>query len=421
MKIINKMIINDLRLNKKRTVITIIGIILATALLTLVAIMYSSIKKTLDINFIKKKGDFNVEFLNVPKNDLEIFRCNRKIDKIYVTSPIGYIKDSIKESGNTNDTNHLNYQVTQIQAYTKEALDKLPIKLLSGRMPQNENEIIIPKIMNPKKEIGNEMAFDILDDRDEKGVLVDPNPIYIDEKIKGKENIKKYTVVGLMESRDYQFIKEDSKSDKFITYQISNYITLANESSMAGALDLYVKYNDGSYYNVEQNTSSILGIGLDDYSSNEHNMSLTKMERSAKYSWRENDNVNLPIIQTLLFERNRINGRFLEVIFWHVCAILAFSIIFLLSVVCIKSSFDISCSERIKLYAIFRSVGSTKKQIKRSVLFEAILVGIIGTLIGIFIGIVASYILSVIYIYLLAFLYYFFYLLFVSLLDNFIL
>ena len=47
MQILNRLTIRNLKLNKKRTIVTIIGIILATALLTAVAAMAVSLKESI--------------------------------------------------------------------------------------------------------------------------------------------------------------------------------------------------------------------------------------------------------------------------------------------------------------------------------------------------------------------------------------
>ena len=63
------------------------------------------------------------------------------------------------------------------------------------------------------------------------------------------------------------------------------------------------------------------------------------------------------------------------------------------SIFCIRNSFAISTTEKIKMYGILASVGATKKQIKKSVLFEATILGLIGIPLGIVLGIVADFIL----------------------------
>ena len=71
-------------------------------------------------------------------------------------------------------------------------------------------------------------------------------------------------------------------------------------------------------------------------------------------------------------------------------------IIVFTSVFCIKNSFDISITEKTKQYGMLRSIGATKKQIKRNVFYEATVLGFIGIPLGIILGFLASFILCII-------------------------
>ena len=65
MDLLNKLTIKNLKLNKKRTIVTIIGIMLSVALITAVATMYSSAIQSL-INFeTYHKGNFHIAFYDV--------------------------------------------------------------------------------------------------------------------------------------------------------------------------------------------------------------------------------------------------------------------------------------------------------------------------------------------------------------------
>ena len=79
-----------------------------------------------------------------------------------------------------------------------------------------------------------------------------------------------------------------------------------------------------------------------------------------------------------------------------VVAIIITIIIIFTSVFCIKNSFSISITEKIKQYGMLRSVGATKKQIKKNVFYEATILGIIGIPLGILCGFIASYLLVII-------------------------
>ena len=54
MNLLNKLTIKNLKLNKKRTIVTIIGIMLSVALITAVSGMFFSVKESF-INYEKRK------------------------------------------------------------------------------------------------------------------------------------------------------------------------------------------------------------------------------------------------------------------------------------------------------------------------------------------------------------------------------
>lgn len=74
-----------------------------------------------------------------------------------------------------------------------------------------------------------------------------------------------------------------------------------------------------------------------------------------------------------------------------VCGIIVFT-----SVFCIKNSFDISIAEKTKQYGMLKSIGATKKQIRKNVFFEATILGAIGIPLGLLLGTLASAILVVV-------------------------
>ena len=135
MNLLNKLTIKNLKLNKKRTVVTIIGIMLSVALITAVASMYASGIKSLIDYETKLKGNFHTVFYNVPVSDMDKFENNRNIETLNITKGIGYAKVDSK-----NEDKPYAY----IKGFTKESLNNLSIRLVSGRLPENDNEIVIP-------------------------------------------------------------------------------------------------------------------------------------------------------------------------------------------------------------------------------------------------------------------------------------
>ena len=78
MKVLNKFTIKNLKLNKKRTIVTIIGIMLSTALICGVAGLVCSFQKTL-INGEKKfDGNYHTTFYNVENGKVKYIENNEK-------------------------------------------------------------------------------------------------------------------------------------------------------------------------------------------------------------------------------------------------------------------------------------------------------------------------------------------------------
>lgn len=67
MNLLNRFTIRNLRLNKKRTLVTIIGIILSTALICAVAGVACSFQQTLVVHAIENDGDYHAIFLMYQK------------------------------------------------------------------------------------------------------------------------------------------------------------------------------------------------------------------------------------------------------------------------------------------------------------------------------------------------------------------
>lgn len=135
MNLLNKLTITNLKLNKKRTIVTIIGIILATALITAVAGMVTSFRQTLINWTIKTDGNYHYTFKEVPSEELKYIENNRSIENYYLTQGIGYAK--------LNESKNEYKPYLYVMSYNKEALKNAPIELVEGRLPQNENELVI--------------------------------------------------------------------------------------------------------------------------------------------------------------------------------------------------------------------------------------------------------------------------------------
>lgn len=84
MNVLGKLSVKNLKLNKKRTISTIIGIILSIALITGVCTLVSSFQKTLVENAINETGYYHLKFNELENSsDIEKFKNNRDIKDVW--------------------------------------------------------------------------------------------------------------------------------------------------------------------------------------------------------------------------------------------------------------------------------------------------------------------------------------------------
>ena len=388
MSLLNKLTIKNLKLNKKRTIVTIIGIMLSVSLITAVATMYNSAIKSL-INFeIREKGDFHVAYYNVPQEEIDTFKNNRSIDTLNLVENIGYAKIDSK-----NEYKPYAY----IKAFTKSSLNNLSIKLVEGRLPENSNEILIPTHLKTNGRItlnvGDVITLDVGTRVDNEGYELNQiNPLYTNDDGTASEKIvnttsKTYKVVGIIERPATNIEGYTAPGYTFITYY--------DENNLSDIVDIYAKYNKDGVKRAYEVTANIIGVDEVLFTKYYSGESMSEEEfnkytdQIAKTKYDININDYLIDLETNPIKSSGIGG--LGIVVGIVMAIIVVT-----SVFCIKNSFDISITEKIKQYGMLRSIGATKKQIKHNVFYEASILGLIGIPLGILAGILASYILIIV-------------------------
>ena len=388
MSLLNILTIKNLKLNKKRTIVTIIGIMLSISLITAVSTMYNSMIKSL-INFeIREKGDFHVAYYNVSKEEIDTFKNNWSIENINIVENIGYAKIDSK-----NEFKPYAY----IKGFTKSSLENLSIKLVEGRLPEKENEILIPTHLKTNGRVtlnvGDTITLDVGKRVDNDGYeLNQSNPLNVnDEDIINEKIVNttttNYKVVGITERPATNIEGYTAPGYTFITY--------FNEDNVNNYVDIYAKYNKDGIKRAYEVTANVIGVDEELFKkyyngellSNEEFNLYTNQIVKAKYDININD--YLIDLQTNPIKNSGIGGL-------GIVVFIVIIIIIVTSVFCIKNSFDISITEKIKQYGMLRSVGATKKQIKRNVFYEASILGLIGIPLGILCGILASYILIIV-------------------------
>ena len=379
MSILNKLTIKNLKLNKRRTIVTIIGIILSVALICAVASMVSSFRESLIRFEINRDGNFHYEFSNVDSNTLREIKNNRNFDKVYISKNIGYLK--------LNNSKNEDKPYAYLIAMDDIAMSNVSLNLIEGRFPTNDNEIVIPRHLKTNGrvdyKIGETITLDYGDRVSDEYILNQNNPFNKDDETFKIKDTKTFKIVGIIERPSTIIENYSAPGYTFITY--------LNESVYSGEYNVYLRYTKDALKNRYEVTAKLLDIDPIKYQKYMTDLSsLTESEIDAV----EEKIVKTPHIMNgylISLESMSLNDGTMKVL--YMLATIVIIIIIVSSIFCIKNSFDISITEKTKQYGMFRSIGATSKQIKKNVLYEAFILGIIGIPLGILSGLFASYVL----------------------------
>lgn len=395
MNLMKTLTLKNLKLNRKRTIVTIVGIILATALLSALVTLVSSFQYSM-IEYQKQKGgDFHVKFSNVKMSELSEFKNNRNIESTFETMGMGFAK----LDGCKNEDKPYAY----VMATDEAGFERGCFKLIEGRMAKNEDEIVIPRHLKTNGRIdikvGDEITLDVgkrYDSNTES--VISENCAYEHEVETLTDTVTKhYKVVGIMERPGYGMEDYSAAGYTFVTYSdelaaIDNG-TKSEASEADTTLTVYSRYTQKALRNKDAVTADIIGVDEKLFAkANNSSVEMTAEESDRFLKEMENAKYDIYMNGFLISYECvfPIDGTFKAL--FTVAAVVAL-IIILTSVYCIKNSFNISITEKIRQYGMLASVGATRRQIKSSVKTEAAMLGVVGIPVGTMSGILASLVL----------------------------
>lgn len=395
MNLMKRLTLKNLKLNRKRTIVTIVGIILATALLSALVTLVSSFQYSM-IEYQKQKdGDFHVKFSNVKMSELSEFKNNRNIESTFETMGMGFAK----LDGCKNEDKPYAY----VMATDEAGFERGCFHLIEGRMAKNEDEIVIPRhlMTNGRIDIkvGDEITLDVgkrYDSNTES--VIGENCAYEHEVETLTDTVtKRYKVVGIMERPGYKMEDYSAAGYTFVTYSDELAAIDNGTKSEAGEADttltVYSRYTQKALRNKDAVTADIIGVD-EKLFAKANNSSVEMTAEESDRFLKEMENAKYDIYMNVFLISYEcvfpIDGSFKAL--FTVAAVVAL-IIILTSVYCIKNSFNISITEKIRQYGMLASVGATRRQIKSSVKTEAAMLGVVGIPVGTMSGILASLVL----------------------------
>lgn len=354
MKVLNDLSIQDLKLNKKRSIVIIIGIILSTALICGVAGLVTSFQKTMVDTAKEGQGNYHTIFYNVPKDELKYIEENREVKDYFLSEELGY--SYLPNPKNVEET-----PIVNVISMNDKFIENMSVKLKEGRLPENDTELAISTRINEKFNTNYKVG--------------DTITLNINETEQNMENgiSKTYKIVGIIE-RPILAIE---------SYYVDWFTAITKMQNVNKKANIAVLYNKPKDY--IKNTENINNMTKTE--NNEDGVSFSGLSNKYK-SYKYNLMVNKEL---LAYEGASLDDETLKTIYWLGAFIIG--IVLVSSVFVIRNGFEISITERLKQYGMLSSIGATKKQIKKSVYFEGFILGLIGIPLGIISGVFAIYIL----------------------------
>ena len=354
MNVFNKVTLESLKKNRTRTIVTIIGIMLSAAMICASTTLVSSMQNFVLRCEIYRSGDWHGAVYDAAYKDYEDIRDSGKVSSAAYAQVLGYAK-----IGSANEYKPYLYVLGGDAA--SGYFETMPVHLLLGTLPKDSTEIILPEHLTSNGKVnytlGDTVTLEVGDRMLDGKRLGQDTPIYAYDSEthtevmsgEGLENTepRTYTVVGIYERPTFE------------DYSAPGYTALTaadTKSADQSPIHCYFKLHKPA--------------GVYDF--------MKEMGYTQEYRYAYNTKV-------LLYSGTAPFDSFLTA-FYSLAAIIIALIVFG-SVSLIYNAFSISVSERTRQFGLLSSVGATRKQLRRMVLFEALAVSIVGIPLGILVGI----------------------------------
>ncbi|MEW9095159.1 MAG: FtsX-like permease family protein [Clostridiaceae bacterium] len=316
----------------KKSLLTILGIVLSICMITSIGIISSSIKETQIKQAIELSGDYHVSYSNLSEEKLLILKNHFNIENIGVSLPLG-----------THKVPDTSISVS-IEAWDENAMEMMGMSLKSGSYPKEKHEIAL------EEWLVDELGLNI-----EEKITLSFSQTYEDEndKLKTYEGKNDFIISGILTPAISGGKAWGSSLSLISLDTVKSIMPKEVYSSLSLA---FVTLKEG--LNIKESSKEILGnINMD-----EENMDFNSMLMNALG---ENDKINGPIV------------------------FLGLSIV-IATMLTIYNIFHISVVERTQYFGMLRAIGSTPKQIRLIVLCEGLVLSLISIPIGIILGILLS-------------------------------
>ena len=344
MNVLARLTWRNLKLNRKRTIVTIIGIILSGAMICGVAALVASFQDFMIRGTEMTEGKHHATFQDVPYENSNLIANHVGTRTAMLSRDAGFAR--LEGSQNTSKP------YLMIKQYDSTAMEHFPLTLAQGRFPERDGEIVLSEevLYNAGVDIaiGDTLTLDI-GRRIDQGTVLDQEILSETETLEILET-KTYTVTGFIERPPFEM------------YGSPGYTAIAYLDASQLQPDERVNVSI-----IAENPRKIFDLA-------------PKLAESAGAEgiW---FNQELLGWMGIFREGSRFGNMFENI------GLIIILLIVVGSVSVIYNAFAISVSERKKQFGMLSSVGATKRQIRRMVFLEGLILALIAIPVGIVSGI----------------------------------
>ena len=320
---------------------TIIGVMLSTALICTVVGMVATFRQSIIHDYKENTGDWHVNYGVRNEEQYDVLMNNAHVEKAGVSQHLGFVELGLKYGFE---------QYLSIYGCNKEFFSQMNIKVEEGRLPENPSEMLISaeyaRTENAPK-VGDTVTFEVGDRiiRTEEGYEYEYNGwSYADEEVFIPAGYSKYTIVGIALNSNIG----------------AGYTGMVLDETFRGKYtDVFIRFDSPSkfseYMDNIGSAMSAAGDGSYDYATN----------MLLRYEGGLNDSGMKMIVGLGLIISVIIMGT---------------------SIFIISNSFRISVEDKKTQFGMLASVGATKRQIRGIVFREGFYIFLIGTAAGLALG-----------------------------------
>lgn len=348
MNVFNKVTLQSLKKNKTRTIVTIIGIILSAAMICAVTTFASSIYNYAYENAVYVDGNWHGSAEDVDLKTYELIKNESKIEDYVYAQQLGYAK----VDGCTNENKPYLFVLGASDGFN----EMMPVHITSGKYPTSATEILIPEHLyvngGVELKIGDTIELALGKRMLDGYSMGQNNPFYVydenNETVPSGEELvvedtRSYTIVGFYERPSFE------------NYTAPGYTAITIADKDAGE-----QYSYNVWFKMNK-IKEVYSFIEDNQLPGRTNSSVLRYSGVSRYEGFNSMIISLAVI---------------------VIALIMFG-----SIALIYNAFSISVAERTKQFGLLSSVGATKKQLRRMVITEALMVSVVGIPLGILAGV----------------------------------